>query len=269
MQLEALYPMFIFYGIRIAGAILALVVGLNIIGRITRIFSRKMESSKIDTSLHAFLTSIVKIILQVLLIISLASVLGMEMTSFIAVIGAASFAVGFALQGSLANFAGGVLILALKPFSVGDYIEAGGVAGTVHEMQVFHTLLNTPDNKRILVPNANLSNAITVNYSVNPTRRVDLKFGVGYDDDLDLVRETLMGMISDHELVHEDPAPQVLLTDYGDSSITFTVRGWCNREDYWTIYFQMMDQAKGVFDGKGISIPYPQVDVHMPDAADN
>ncbi len=266
MPTEMIYETLVFYGIRIAGAILALIVGLNIIGRIVNILERKLESSKVDRSLHTFLGSLARVGLLVLLVISLASVLGMEMTSFVAVIAAASFAVGLALQGSLANFAGGVLILILKPFRVGDYIEAEGTSGTVHDIQLFYTALNTPDNKRIIVPNANLSNAVTTNYSVNPTRRVDLQFGVGYDDDLDLVKETLMGMMSDHELVMEDPAPVVLLTEYGDSAITFTVRGWCERDDYWTIYFQLMDQAKRVFDEKGISFPYPQLDVHTDDA---
>ncbi|MFP4200160.1 MAG: mechanosensitive ion channel family protein [Bacillota bacterium] len=265
MQTQVVYEMLLFYGIRIAGAILALIVGLNIIGRIASILERKMQSSKVDPSLYGFLGSIARVGLQALLIISLASLLGMEMTSFVAVIAAAGFAAGLALQGTLANFAGGVLILILKPFRVGDFIEAAGTAGTVHEIQVFYTSLNTPDNRRIIVPNANLSNAVTVNHSVNPTRRVELKFGVGYEDDLDVVKETLMGMISDHELVMEDPAPQVMLTEYGDSAITFTVRAWCKREDYWTIYFQMMDQAKRVFDEKGISFPYPQLDVHTID----
>ncbi len=263
MDMQAMYEMLIAYGIRIAGAVLALVIGLSVIGWIARHVERRLENTGVDRSLHAFLTSIVRIGLQILLLISLASVLGMEMASFIAVMAAASFAVGLALQGSLANFAGGVLILILKPFGVGDYIEAAGVAGTVQEIQVFHTILNTPDNRRIVVPNANLSNSVTVNYSINPTRRVDFKFGVGYDDDLELVKETLMEMISEHELVFEDPAPQVLLTDYGDSAITFSVRGWCRRDDYWTIYWQIMDAAKRVFDAKDISIPYPQMDVHL------
>lgn len=266
MQTQVIYEMLVFYGIRIAGAILALIVGLNVIGRIVKILERKLESSKVEPSLHSFLGSIARVGLLVLLVISLASVLGMEMTSFVAVLAAASFAVALALQGSLANFAGGVLILILKPFRVGDYIEATGTSGTVYDIQIFYTFLNTPDNKRVIVPNANLSNAVTINYSVNPTRRVDFQFGVGYDDDLDLVKETLMGMISDHELVMEEPAPQVLLTEYGDSAITFSARAWCKREDYWTIYFQIMDQAKRIFDEKGISFPYPQLDVHTEDA---
>ncbi len=269
MQLQMIFDLLVSAGVRIAGAVLALIVGLWVIGRIARLFSSRLERTETDPSLHAFLTSILRIGLQILLVISLASVLGMEMTSFIAVIGAASFAVGLALQGSLANFAGGVLLLILKPFGVGDYIESAGVAGTVAEIQVFYTVLNTPDNRRIVVPNVNLSNSVTVNYSANPTRRVDLRFGVGYDDDLGLVKDTLMEMISGQELVFDAPAPQVLLSDYGDSAITFTVRGWCRRDDYWTIYWDMMEQAKSIFDQRGITIPYPQMDVHMQSADDD
>nr|WP_241422425.1 mechanosensitive ion channel domain-containing protein [Candidatus Contubernalis alkalaceticus] len=223
----------------------------------------KLEKANIDPSLQPFLVSVSKTVLQILLVISVASMLGAEMTSFIAVLGAASFAVGLALQGNLANFAGGVLILLLKPFKVGDYIEAVGYSGTVKEIQIFYTILDTPDNKRIIIPNSNLSNNGTTNYSINPTRRVDFTFGVGYQNDISKVRSILQKIAEEHPMVFDDPPPQIVLGEHGDSAIVIYFRVWCNKEDYWTIYFEVLEKAKLEFDREGINIPYPQMDVHM------
>ena len=258
-----IYEMLINYGIKVLLAVLFLIVGLMVINVITKTAAGRLTKAKVDQSLQPFLVSVIKVALQILLVISIASMIGIEMTSFIAVIGAFSFAVGLALQGSLANFAGGVLLLILKPFKVGDYIEAVGYGGTVAEIQVFHTILNTPDNKRVIIPNANISNSSTVNYSANPLRRVDFKFGVGYQDDVERVKEVLKEIAENNPLVLKDPPAQIVLGEHGDSAVVFFVRLWCEKEHYWSIYFDIMEKAKKEFDREGISIPYPQMDIHM------
>jgi len=260
------WPLLVSAGMRLIGAVVVLGVGLQIIGWITRLLQRRFEAAEADDSLQAFLTSLARVGLQILLVISIASLLGMEMTSFIAVLGAAAFAVGLALQGSLANFAGGVLIILFKPFQTGDYIEAAGHAGTVHEVQVFHTIVNTPDNRRVIIPNAALSNSATVNYSANSTRRIDLRFGVGYDDDIDEVKAILQEIVSGHRLILDEPVPQVLLAEHADSAVVFLVRVWCHGGDYWSIHFELMENVKRAFDRAAISIPYPQMDVHLDSA---
>jgi small conductance mechanosensitive channel len=185
------------------------------------------------------------------------------MTSFIAVLGSAGLAVGLALQGSLSNFAGGVLILVLKPYKVGDYIEAAGYAGTVQEIQMFYTILQSPDNKKIIVPNSNMSNSGTVNFSANATRRVDLVFGVGYDDDVEKVKSILWDVANEDPLVLDDPAPLIVLGQHDASSINFFYRVWCNASDYWAVYFSTMEKVKLAFDKHQVGIPYPQMDVHL------
>ncbi len=251
------------YARQVILSIVFLVVGLSVIKKIAAIIAAKMDKSEMDQSLKSFLIPMTRIILQVLLVISIVSMLGAEMTSFIAVLGAMGFAIGLALQGSLSNFAGGVLILTLRPFKVGDYIEAAGFGGTVKEIQVFYTTLNTPDNRKIIIPNANLSNSSAVNYSSYDTRRVDFKFGVGYGDDVQKVKEVLRRIAEEHPLVMKEPAPMIVLGEHGDSAIVFYFRVWCQAQDYWTIYFQMMEKVKETFDQEGINIPYPQMDLHM------
>ena len=263
MDLEMIYNALITYGTRILLSLLVLLIGLKVVSAIAGAFSRRLEQGEMDPSLRPFLTTLVKVALQVLVVISVASMIGIEMTSFIAVIGAMAFAVGLALQGSLANFAGGVLILLLKPFKVGDYIQAAGHAGTVKEIQIFYTMLDTPDNTRVVVPNALLSNTSAINYSTNPVRRIDFTFGVGYQDDLDTVRSTLLEIAENHPQTFEDPAPQVLVGEHGDNAIICYLRMWCKMEDYWPIYFELMEKVKKAFDEKGINIPYPQRDVHL------
>ena len=263
MDLQMIYDALFRFGTQFLLAIVVLLIGLKIIGVFVRAVSRRMIKAKIDQSLQPFIASLLKVTLKVLLIISIASMVGLEMTSFIAVIGAMAFAVGLALQGSLANFAGGVLILILKPFKVGDFIEAAGHSGTVKEIQVFYTLLDTPDNTRIVVPNALLSNSSAINYSKNPVRRLDLTFGVGYEADSDQVRSILLNLAGSHELVFDDPPPQVLLGEHGDSALVFYLRMWCNAGDYWPLYFAFMETVKKAFDEAGINIPYPQQDVHL------
>ena len=263
MDAQVIYDAVIRYGTQLLLAALVLLIGLRIIGMIVRAASRKMAKAEMDSSLQPFMKSLLRITLQILLLISVASMIGIEMTSFIAVIGAMAFAVGLALQGSLANFAGGVLILLLKPFKVGDYIQAAGHAGTVKEVQIFYTLLDTPDNTRVVVPNALLSNSSAINYSKNPIRRLDLTFDVGYESDIDRVRSILLDLANRHELIFEDPPPQVLLGEHGDNAIVFYLRMWCNAGDYWPLYFEFLETVKKAFDEAGINIPYPQRDVHL------
>ncbi|KUO51188.1 MAG: mechanosensitive ion channel protein MscS [Desulfitibacter sp. BRH_c19] len=263
MNIEIIYEKLISYGASLLLALLFLIVGLKIIKMLVNTISKRFEKIEIDQALKPFLVSIVKVSLQILLVISIASMIGIEMTSFIAVIGAGAFAVGLALQGSLANFAGGVLILLLKPFKVGDYIEVVGYSGTVKEIQIFHTILNTPDNKRVIIPNANLSNSSTLNYSSNPTRRVDFTFGVGYQDDIKKVKMVLRKIAENNPLVLKDPPVQIVLGEHGDNAVIFYMRLWCEKDDYWSIYFDILEAAKHEFDKEGINIPYPQMDIHM------
>ncbi len=263
MDVQTIYDALIRYGSQLLLVIIVLLIGLKIIAMITRAVSRKLVQAELEPSFKPFITSLLKVALQVLLIISVASMIGLEMTSFIVVIGAMAFAVGLALQGSLANFAGGVLILLLKPFQVGDYIQSSGHAGTVKEIQIFYTLLDTPDNTRIIVPNALLSNSSTINYSKNSIRRLDLSFDVGYEADIDQVRSILLELANGHDLVFEDPPPQVLLGEHGDNAIVFYLRMWCNAGDYWPLYFEFLETVKKAFDEAGINIPYPQRDVHL------
>ncbi|MEQ8858569.1 MAG: mechanosensitive ion channel [Pseudomonadales bacterium] len=251
------------YGPKLMLAIIVLFVGLWIINRFTSLMSKGMERSNTEPTLARFLRNLVSIGLKALLLISVAGMIGIQTTSFIAVLGAAGLAVGLALQGSLANFAGGVLVLMFRPFKVGDYIEAQGVGGTVKEIQILHTLINTPDNKRIIVPNGALSNNIITNYSAEPRRRVDFVFGIGYDDDIGRARDVIRAEIEKDERVFDDPAPQIVIGNLGDSSVDFTVRVWANASDYWGIKFDLTERVKLAFDEAGVSIPFPQRDVHL------
>lgn len=253
----------ILYGPKLLFAVITLVIGLWGIRIILRGFKRTMQRSQLDASLEKFLASLVSIILKILLVISVVSMLGVETTSFIAILGAAGLAVGLALQGSLANFAGGVLILLFKPYKVGDFVDAQGVMGTVTEIQVFNTVLKTPDNKTIIVPNGAISNGTITNFSTEATRRVDMTFGIGYSDDIDKAKTVLNQLIENEDRILNDPAPVVVLSALADSSVNFTVRAWCNAGDYWGIYFDMQEKVKKAFDENGVSIPFPQRDIHV------
>jgi small conductance mechanosensitive channel len=189
--------------------------------------------------------------------------IGVQMTSFIALLGAAGLAFGMALSGTLQNFAGGVMLLILKPFKVGDYIEAQGFAGTVMEIQIFHTVLNTPDKKRIIIPNGGLSAGSMINYSAEPIRRVNWDFAIAYSEDIDKVKQTVIDVVSADDRVLKDPEPFVAVASLGDSSVNLTVRAWVNSPDYWSVFFKMNEAVKNEFDAKGISIPFPQQDVHL------
>ena len=243
-------------------ALVVLVLGLWVIGMITRALVRVMRKREVDPSLIPFLRGMTGMLLKVMLVISVVQMVGVETTSFIAVLGAAGLAVGMALSGTLQNFAGGVMILVFKPYKVGDYIEAQGHSGTVHSIQIFNTVLKTPDNKTVILPNAPVSTGALVNYSTEPRRRVDLAFGIGYGDDIDQARRVLDGVIATDARILKDPAPFVAVSELADSSVNFVVRLWVEAGDYWGVHFDTIEQVKKRFDAEGISIPFPQMDVH-------
>ena len=264
--LQTAYTMLMTYGPKLVLAILVLIIGLWLINKVVGGLRNNL-TNKVDATLGQFGSSIVSVIFKAILLISVASMIGIETTSFVAVLGAAGLAVGLALQGSLANFAGGVLILMFKPFRVGDLLDAQGYIGTVKEIQIFNTILKTADNRTVIIPNGALSNSSMVNINQEATRRVDFVFGIGYGDDIDLAKATLHELITKDERILRDPAPMVVLSELADSSVNFTVRVWVNTPDYWNVYFAMHESVKKEFDAKGISIPFPQQDVHLHNAA--
>ena len=251
------------YGGQLLIAIITLVVGLWIIGRLMKGMKKMFQARDLDAGLQSFLISLSGIALKVMLVISVISMLGVKMTSFIAVLGAAGLAIGLALSGSLQNFAGGVMILIFKPFKVGDYITAQGHSGTVKDIQIFHTILNTPDKKTIILPNGPLSTGAMTNFSREPQRRVDFTFGIGYGDDIDKARQVIREVIDKDERIFKDPEPFIAVMELGESSVNLVVRVWANATDYWGIFFDMQEAIKKEFDNQGINIPFPQRDVHL------
>jgi small conductance mechanosensitive channel len=252
------------YGGKLALAIVTLIVGFIIINAFVKFLRRTMTKREMDPSLVPFVVSLVNSLLKVMLLISVASMVGIQTTSFVAVLGAAGLAVGLALQGSLANFAGGVLILIFKPFKAGDVIEAQGFIGIVEGVQIFNTIMKTFDNKKIIIPNGALSGGPITNYSAESIRRVDMEFGIGYDDDIKKAKNVLSDLIAAETRILNEPAePFLAVKELGESSVNFVVRVWAKAEDYWGIYFDMQENVKLTFDKEGISIPFPQRDVHL------
>lgn len=250
------------YAPKLVLAILTLIIGMWIVGIIVGILKRTMNKRGVDTSLQPFLCSLAGSILKILVLISVAGMVGIQMTSFIAILGAAGLAVGMALSGTLQNFAGGVMILIFKPFKVGDFVEAQGFAGVIKEIQIFNTIMKTGDNKTIIIPNAPLSGGPMINYSTEAQRRVDMSFGIGYNDDIDKAKKVLQGLLDGDSRILKDPASLIVVGELADSSVNFTVRAWVNAADYWGVFFAMHENVKKTFDKEGISIPYPQMDVH-------
>jgi small conductance mechanosensitive channel len=242
---------------KVITAILILLVGLFLIKLIIKSSQKLLKKRSVDITLQKFLGNLVGWILKILLFITVISQLGIATTSFAAIIAAAGLAIGLALQGSLGNFAGGVLIMIFKPIKIGDFIEAQGESGTVKEIDIFTTKLNTPDNKEVIIPNGALSNGNIVNYSTEATRRVDFTFGVGYDSDIKKTKEIIFGIINNHPLILKEPATAVNLSELADSSINFFTRAWVKKEDYWAVKFDVMEQTKEALDAAGIEIPYP------------
>jgi small conductance mechanosensitive channel len=222
-----------------------------------------MERRNVDALLASFSSNIVYVALVAFVVIAALSQLGIQTTSFVAIIGAAGLAIGLALQGSLANFASGVMIIAFRPFKVGDFIEAGGVAGVVEGIQIFSTQMRTGDNKAIIIPNSNITGGNITNYSAKETRRVDMVFGIGYDDDIKKTKDVLTELITADDRILKDPEPQVAVSELADSSVNFVVRPWVKSADYWGVMFDYTEAVKLRFDKEGISIPYPQQDVHL------
>jgi len=261
--LDPLVQQAIAFGPRLVLALVTLIAGLWLIARFTRAIDRAMERNNVEMTLRGFLHNAISVGLKVMLVVIVITMIGVETTSIVAVFGAAGLAVGLALQGSLANFAGGVLILFFKPFKVGDVIDAQGHLGRVQQIQIFNTILLSLDNKRIVIPNGALSNAPITNLFHEPTRRVDLKFGVSYGDDVAKVRRVIQSVIDETSGVLETPKSEIWLSEHADSSINFIVRVWANSADYWPVYFTMMENMKLAFDREDITIPFPQRDVHM------
>lgn len=247
----------------LALAIVVLVVGLFLIGKLAKLVGKEVEKSKIDNTLKSFIVSLVSGLLKVLLAISVVGILGVETSSFVAVLAAGGFAIGLAFQGALSNFAGGVLLLVVRPISVGDYIDADGFSGTVEAIQILNTILRTTDNKVIYIPNGNLANTNIINYSVKETRRAEWIFGVGYDEDVDKVKDVLKDIINSHPLVLKDPEPFVKMTNHGDSSVDFKVRAWAKAGDLWDLHYDVLEIVKKRFDKEKIEMPFPQMDLHM------
>lgn len=267
MDLSNLLPLLqewvAFYGLKILAAIVIFVVGRWIAKALGNLVRRTMTKSKVEETLISFVGNLTYIALLTIVIIAALNQLGIQTTSFIAIIGAAGLAIGLALQGSLANFAAGVLLIIFRPFKVGDYIEGAGVAGTVEEIQIFTTQLKTPDNKTIIIPNAKLTGDNITNYSAKDTRRVDMVIGVSYSDDLQKVRQILEDILAKDNRILQEPAPTIGVLELADNSVNFACRPWVKSEDYWGVYFDSTETVKKRFDAEGISIPFPQRDVHV------
>ncbi|MDX1470307.1 MAG: mechanosensitive ion channel [Flavobacteriaceae bacterium] len=255
--IDRAYEIIIYFGPRLIAAILIWILGLWVINLILRGVQRSMDKADYDISVKKFLKNLLGWVLKIALILGVLGTLGIETTSFAAILAAAGLAIGLALQGSLANFAGGVLIMIFKPFKVGDFIKAQGEEGSVYEIEIFTTKLRSIDNKEIIIPNGALSNGNIINYNSQETRRIDLKFGVGYDSDIKQTKEILMAQLTNHPNVLSEPPPLVALTELGDSSINFISRPWVKTPDYWPTYFDIMESTKIALDEAGIEIPYP------------
>ncbi|WP_235606753.1 mechanosensitive ion channel family protein [Syntrophotalea acetylenivorans] len=263
MNMDSVNAWLTVYGIRILGAVVILVLGIWFSKLLTKLLRKVLKKRSVDPTLIGFTGNVVYSALLVFVIIAALNQVGFQTTSLIAVIGAAGLAVGLALQSSLSNFAAGVMMIIFKPFKAGDFIEGGGTAGVVEQVLIFSTQLKTGDNKTVIVPNGALLGGNIVNYSTKGTRRLDLVIGVGYDDDIRKVKEVLLDIISKDERFLKDPAPVVAVLELADSSVNFAFRPWVNGSDYWPTYFDTLETIKLRFDEEGISIPYPQSDVHM------
>lgn len=258
-----LIELVITYGTKILFALITLLVGLFVINKLVKAIGKIFVRRSVDKTLQSFLLTLISITLKLLLVISVIANLGVQMASFIAVLGAAGLSIGMALSGTLQNFAGGIVLLILKPFKVGNYIEAQGFAGVVQEIQIFTTVLNTTDKKTIIIPNGPLSSGTVINYSKEPTRRVEWSFGISYDDSIDAAREIILEIMTADKRVLKNPAPMVVVGSLGDSSVNLTTRVWVKSADFWSVFFDNQENVKKAFDEKGITIPFPQRDVNI------
>jgi small conductance mechanosensitive channel len=261
--LQKIWELTTIYGIKVLAALVIFIVGRWIAKGFRKLINRVLEKRNVDLTLVKFIGNLTYIVLLAFFVIAALGQLGIQTASFIAIIGAAGLAIGLALQGSLANFAAGFLMIIFRPFKVGDFIEGAGVAGTVEEIQIFTTQLKTPDNKTIIVPNSKISGDNIVNYTAKGTRRVDMVVGIGYESDIDKAREILEELVTSDERVLKDPAHKIGVVELADSSVNFVVRPWVNLADYWDVWFDLTEKVKKRFDEAGISIPFPQRDIHV------
>ncbi len=251
------------YGLKVIGAILVLIIGRALAGWARRTTQRALERSNVDGTLIPFVSGLVYTLAMVFVVVAVLGLFGIPTASFIAVLGAAGLAVGLAMQGTLSNFAAGVMLLIFRPFKVGDLVEAAGTLGVVKEIGIFATHMNTLDNVRVIISNSTVYGDKISNYTTNEIRRVDLTVGVGYGDDLELAKRTILAVVTGHENVLNDPAPQVEVVEMGDSSVNFIVRPWCSTEHYWRVHFDVTQGCKERLEAAGCSIPFPQRDVHL------
>lgn len=261
--IDAAGSFFVLYGLRFLAAVILLIVGLWLSGKASRVLYNMMEKREVDPSLRSFLKSLISALLNILVIITILTVAGVPMTSFIAILGAAALAVGLALSGTLQNFAGGVLLLIIKPFKVGDFIEAQGFMGTVKDIQIFHTVIQTIDNVIVTIPNGGLSTGSVINYSINPTRRGQWVFGIAYGDSVEKAKNAIKKVLDNDPRVLKDPAPMIFLSKLNDSSVDITVRAWAKAEDFWPFSFDLHEKLYDAFNKESINIPFPQMDVHL------
>ena len=251
------------FGLKVIAALFILFIGIRVAKFFRKLVEQAMIRGKIDSTLISFAGNATYISVITLVTVMVLGQVGIETASFIAIFGSAGIAVGLALQGSLSNLAAGVMLILFRPFKVGDYIESAGVTGVVKEIQMFTTILMSPDNKKIIVPNGKLFGDNIINYSSEPERRLDLIFGVGYADDLQKVKQVILDVLSQDGRILSDPAPSIGVLELADSSVNFAVRPWVKTGDYWTVYFELQEKIKERFDTEGINIPFPQRDIHM------
>ncbi len=255
------------WAINIALAIVIFIIGKMVVNILTNVLKKVLAKSKMDEILINFVASIVRTVLLLFVVIASLNQLGVDTTSLIALLGAAGLAIGLALQNSLQNFAAGVMLIVFRPFKAGDFVEAGGVSGVVETIGIFSSIFRTGDNREIIIPNGAIYGGTIINYSARETRRIDMVFGIGYDDDIRKAKELLEKIVTSDERVLPDPAPVIAVSELADSSVNFIVRPWVKSGDYWAVYWDLTEKVKLEFDAAGISIPYPQMDVHTPDLA--
>lgn len=260
---DFLFELLASLGLKLISALIVLFIGSKLIKFCKKWIKNSPKLDKVDMGVRTFLGSFLGIALYAVLFVSIAMILGIPTTSFVTALASCGVAIGLALQGALGNVAGGIMILIFKPFKVGDYITTSSTSGTVSNITIMYTMLTTPDNKVITIPNGTLTNSVIENYSAVEKRRVDINFTTAYDCDIDTVKNILLDAAQSHEMVHKDPAPFARLTNHGDSALEYTLRIWCNAENYWDVKFDLLETVKKEFDKQGVSIPYPQMDVHI------
>ncbi len=251
------------YSIKIIAAILIFLIGKWISKKISKLIIKLIEKNNVDITLVQFLDNIIYYSLLVVVIIAAAGQLGINTTSFLTIVGAAGLAIGLALKDSLSNFASGVMLILFRPYKIGDFISTAGISGNVIDIAMFNTILNTPDNQKVIIPNSKITSDVITNVTANKTRRIDLVIGIGYDDDIKKAKDILETIMKEEAKVLETPAYKIAVSELADSSVNFVVRPWVKTGDYWNVYFDLTEKIKIAFDKEGISIPYPQQDIHL------